>query len=176
MTTKQKSYLEMSALFFINYCPVKYPDNRLLTPITIRKSINKFQARNIENNIQIAERFIENKYNIKINVTDLYYIFSTYTRSRYFRNPLKSGKYTKPVIQIAVRSKLFLYELKRLNIKNYKINLIDLDVAMICSLIHELTHHAQYELSLKKSELEACKNEIEYLKENHIFYYNLLIN
>ena len=41
------------------------------------------------------------------------------------------------------------------------------EIQMMCALVHELTHHAQYELNTPKGELETTKNELAYLQEFH---------
>jgi hypothetical protein len=53
-----------------------------------------------------------------------------------------------------------------LNVGNY--------VQIICALIHELTHHIQYNEKRKSSELETTHNEVEFLRRHHINLYNQL--
>jgi hypothetical protein len=43
------------------------------------------------------------------------------------------------------------------------------------ALIHELTHHVQFELKLPIGELLTTSNELEYLKEYYPIYYNKIM-
>ena len=114
-----------------------------------------------------------------VNFTTTEFIFSgSYNRSRYFRNELKAGqgvgKYLAPNACISTRAWLILYKMKTLCLKRTKL-FVGSEIQMACALIHELTHHAQYELGLPTGELETTRNELEYLKEFHPEYHAKMV-
>ena len=61
---------------------------------------------------------------------------------------------------------------KSLKIKNRKIY-VGHDVQIVCALIHELTHHVQYEKRYRVgNELDTTANELQYLKDFYPEYYS----
>lgn len=151
----------------------KKEPNIMETKITIRKSVRKDLSIVIPHLVEEAINWMKNKYPT-INFDNVEYIFSSsYNRSRYFRNQ-NGGKYQNPTACISTRAELWIYDKRSLGIK--KTNLyVGCRIQMICALIHELTHHVQYEQEIRVgNELDTTRNELEYLKENHLKYYQKL--
>lgn len=100
------------------------------------------------------------------------FIFSAgYNRSRYFRNELANAKYLNPNVCISTRARLMLYDKPSLGVKKNNI-FTGSSVQMVCALIHELTHHVQYERNERKgNETDTTANELEYLQQFHPNYY-----
>jgi hypothetical protein len=145
--------------------------------ITIRNSVPRGLVDQIPTLIQKAVSWLQAKYP-SVDFTTTEYIFSgNYTRSRYYRNEVECGKYLAPNTCISTTDCLRLYNKKSLNVSKKAIRgfTINREVNILCSLVHELTHHAQYELNLNRGELETTKNELEYLKEFHPDIYNKCI-
>ncbi len=146
--------------------------------ITIRKSVRPEIAERIPALIDEAANWMQLKYPT-VDFTTTEFIFSgSYNRSRYFRNELKVGqgvgKYLAPNACISTRAWLILYKIKTLCLKRTKL-FVGSEIQMACALIHELTHHAQYELGLPTGELETTRNELEYLKEFHPEYHAKMV-
>lgn len=142
--------------------------------ITIRKSVRKDLTLAIPHLVEKALTWMKSKYP-DVNFDNVEYIFSSsYNRSRYFRNQ-SGGKYQMPTACISTRAELWLYDKKSLGIKKTHL-FVGCQVQMICALIHELTHHVQYEQGIRiGNELDTTRNELEYLKENHLEYYNKIV-
>ena len=138
--------------------------------ITIRKSVNRDLSNKIPGLLSEALSWMKSRYN-DINFSNLEFIFSAgYSRSRYFRNET-NPKYTIPTVCISTGWELWLYEKKSLGIKKTHLY-VGSEVQMVCALIHELTHHVQYEKKERiGNELDTTKNELEYLKEYYPEYY-----
>lgn len=148
--------------------------------VTIRKSVSKGLLPEIEQAIADAREFMLNKYP-DVNF-DIELIFSSgMRRSRYFRNAsqAKDGsflncKYATPVAQIDTRSLLILYDMKSLNIVRRQLE-VGSYVQMTCAIVHELTHHVQYEKGLLVGELLTTSNELELLKTKHPEYWDYMM-
>jgi hypothetical protein len=136
--------------------------------ITIRKSVRKDLTISIPHLVEKILTWMKTKYP-EVNFDKVEYIFSSsYNRSR--NN--SGGKYQNPTACISTRSELILYDKKSLGIKKTNI-FVGCQIQMICALIHELTHHVQYEQGIRiGNELDTTRNELLYLKENHLQYYN----
>lgn len=136
----------------------------------IRKSVPKDIANKIPQLKQVALSYMREKYPT-VNFDNVGYIFSaSYNRSRYFRND-SNITYSLPNVCISTRAKLYLYEKKSLGIKQTNL-FVGSDVQIVCALIHELTHHAQYETEERVgNELDTTRNELDYLKRFHSNYY-----
>jgi hypothetical protein len=146
--------------------------------ITVRKSVRPEITERIPALIDEAANWMQLKYPT-VDFTTTEFIFSgSYNRSRYFRNELKAGqglgKYLAPNVCIGTRAWLILYDMKTLCIKKRKM-FVGSEIQMVCALIHELTHHAQYELGLPTGELETTRNELDYLKEFHPEYHAKMV-
>lgn len=142
--------------------------------ITIRKSVNEKIKLEIPNLINDTLFWMKNKYP-DVNFNSVEFIFSSnFKGSSYFRNS-DNNKYPNPVVCISTRATLILYNMKRLKIKNTKL-FVGSKIQMICALIHELTHHVQYENNLPKGELETTRNEIEYIALNHSKIYKKIMS
>lgn len=136
--------------------------------LTIRSSVKSFVKDEISNCMERSLKFMQDKYP-HINF-DIDFIFSGAScRSRYFRNEEKHDKYKMPCAHICTRDLLMLYDMKSLNIIRGKV-VIDEHIQIESALVHELTHHVQYESGLPTGELLTTSNELEYLKQN---YYNI---
>lgn len=143
--------------------------------ITIRKSVSKDIADAIPSLVDKALDWMKNKYpNVNFDYAE--FIFSAgFNRSRYFRNEVANAKYVSPNVCICTRATLMLYNKPSLGIKKNKL-FVGAVPQIMCSLIHELTHHAQYEQNVRKgNELDTTANELEYLKEFHSNYYNKIV-
>ena len=137
-------------------------------------NINKFQQDKFQEQIAIAQGFLRQIYN-NPNFDNVEYIFSNGAcPSRYYRNEIPDGKYINPVIRISNRSELYLYEKKSLGLKKYALNVGNY-VQVICALVHELTHHIQYNEKRSRGELETTKNEVEFLRVFYPDYYKELL-
>jgi hypothetical protein len=143
--------------------------------ITIRKSVRNEVVSIIPTLTQNAVNWMQAKYP-DINFNNVEFIFSAgYSRSRYFRNEAMNAKYINPNVCISTRALLMLYNKPSLGIKKNKL-FVGSSVQMMCSLIHELTHHVQYERNIRKgNELDTTANELEYLKQYHPNYYGKLV-
>ena len=141
-----------------------------LKKVTIRKSVRQKIKDQIPLVLNSALDWMGDKYpNVDFRKAD--FIFSSgYCRSRYFRN----GGERRPTVCISTRVTLMLYDMKSLGIKNNSM-FVGSGVQMTAALIHELTHHVQYENGLNKGELLTTSNELEYLKDNHNKYYEEII-
>lgn len=142
--------------------------------ITIRKSVREDLANKLPNLIEKAIVWLRTKHP-NVSFDNIEYIFSSnYNRSRYFRNEIKEGKYLLPNVCISTRATLYLYNKKSLKLKKTAVY-VGSDIQIMCALIHELTHHVQHEQKRTRSELETTKNEVLYLKENHLEIYNKIV-
>jgi hypothetical protein len=134
--------------------------------ITIRKSVKKEVTQNIPMFLDNALTWMKNKYP-DINFSYIDYIFSGAScRSRYFRNNESlNAKYLFPCVCICTREQLYLYSKPSLGMKKTSI-WTGAQIQIECALIHELTHHVQYELNTRKgNETDTTANELTYLKE-----------
>jgi hypothetical protein len=139
----------------------------------IRKSVRNEIAQAIPELLTNSLCWMKSKY-ANVNFENVEYIFSnSYNRSRYFRNA-NDVKFQTPTICIHTTKILGLYDMKTLKIKKRFI-VGDYKAQIMCALIHELTHHMQYELGLPKGELLTTSNELEYLKEYYPNYYNKMM-
>lgn len=139
----------------------------------IRKSVRNEITQTIPELLNSSLCWMKSKY-ANVNFENVEYIFSnSFNRSRYFRNA-NNVKFQTPTICIHTTKILGLYDMKTLNIKKRFI-VGDYKAQIKCALIHELTHHMQYELGLSKGELETTRNELEYLKEYYPSYYNKMM-
>ncbi len=139
--------------------------------ITIRQSVRPDLAAKLPMLLDRALVWMAAKYpTIDFHKSEC--IFSAgYSRSRYFRNEVSNGKYLAPNVCISTRATLGLYNKPSLGIKRQWV-FVGSDVQIVCALIHELTHHVQYEMNERKgNELDTTANELEYLKEYHPNFY-----
>lgn len=142
--------------------------------ITIRET-KKIHTDKIERSLSKALSFMREKYpDVNFHVD---YIFGGGSRSRYFRNDNSgnfNGKYKTPTVFISCRTRWITY--KKASLKVYADFSVGVELQILLALIHELTHHAQYELGrLKGSEVETTKNELEYCEKYEPKTYKKLI-
>lgn len=142
--------------------------------ITIRKSVRPQLAEKIPGMVEAAISWLQIKYPAVHFSTVDFIISGNAKRSRYFRNAVLTSKYIAPTAFIGTRENLGLYNMKSLNIKRQWL-WVGREVQTMCALIHELTHHAQYELNIPRGELETTRNELEYLKQFHPEYHNKMV-
>lgn len=141
--------------------------------IIIRKTVNDKIREAIPELRDRAIKIMEGKYP-EVNFKNTNYIFSSgYSRSRYYRNE-ENTKYPIPTVCISTRAKLHLYDKKSLNMSRTSL-FVGSEVQIMCALIHELTHHVQYERNENRGELATTRNELEYLSENHTKHYNKIM-
>lgn len=135
--------------------------------IIIRKSF-KLKETFLEASIELAKQFLESQYPDKRcfkPYEEIRYIFGKGTRARYFRN---SKTFDPPTVYINYTYMLYLYTKKTLKLDAGENGVYaGREVCVQCSLVHELTHHLQYEFGWNKGELETTKNEIEFLRQYH---------
>ena len=136
----------------------------------------KYMKMAIHDAIPKAFDFIRSKYGDKFD--DVIMVFQPYaTRSRYYSNATtphpKWG--SKPVVTISCKSILHLYEKKSIGDYKTEIN-VGSKIQIACSLIHELTHHAQYLERRIYSEVETTKNELEFIRIQHPDWYKIITN
>lgn len=117
--------------------------------------------------IQEATSFLETRY-LFTNFEGIRYIFGKGVRCRYFRN---KNSFEPPTVYISLRAKWYTYDKKSLG-RTAKGIFVGIENHTILGLIHELTHHLQYENGWNTGELETTRNEIEYAKEYLPKYYN----
>jgi hypothetical protein len=144
-------------------------NNQTNPKVTIRNSVPRGLVDQIPAFIEKAVSWLQVKYP-SVDFTTTEYIFSgSYSRSRYYRNQVECGKYLAPNTCIGTRDDLYLYDKKSLNVSKKATTGLKVgrEIQILCALVHELTHHAQYELNLNRGELETTRNELEYLKEFH---------
>ena len=143
--------------------------------ITIRKSVRPELAKKIPNLCQESINWMQKKYPT-VNFDNVGFIFSaSYKRSRYFRNEAGNAKYLLPNVCVTTRATLYLYDKRSLGLKKTSVY-TGSEPQIMCSLIHELTHHAQYEQKIRMgNELDTTANELAYLKEYHPKYYSKLV-
>ena len=111
-----------------------------------------------------------------VNFDKVDMIFSAGFRgSKYYRNDEGyNEKYTNPTIKISTRATLYLYDMKRLKLKK-TMRRVGYSAQTETAIVHELTHHVQYELGLPTGELLTTSNELEYLKEYYPEHYVKLV-
>jgi hypothetical protein len=141
--------------------------------IIIRQSVRNEISKAIPELITNSICWMKLKY-ANVNFENVDFIFSSSpSGSKYYRNA-NNIKYVTPTICITTRARLWLYNMKTLKIKK-RLLFVGSIPQIMCSLIHELTHHVQYELELPKGELLTTSNELEYLKEYYPTYYNKMM-
>jgi hypothetical protein len=142
--------------------------------IAIRKSVRPQLAEKIPGMVEEAISWLQTKY-ATVDFSAVEFIISgNAKRSRYWRNAQPDSKYVAPNAFIGTREYLGLYNMKSLNIKKTWL-FVGREIQTMCALIHELTHHAQYELEMPKGELETTRNELEYLKEFYPQYHAKMV-
>ena len=139
----------------------------------IRKSVCNEISKAIPELLDSSLCWMKLKY-ANVNFENVDFIFSNSLRhSGYFRNA-NNVKYLTPTIRISTRKIIVLYDMKTLKIKK-RLIVADKKAQIKSALIHELTHHIQFELELPKGELLTTINELEYLKEYYPSYYNKIM-
>lgn len=84
-------------------------------------------------------------------------------RSRYYRRGRQAMR--GPVVMVAWNECLSLYPMRSLGITTQKRIAVSPRVRVMSALIHELTHHHQYERGLPRGELLTTANELAWLGE-----------
>ena len=133
--------------------------------ITIRKSVAQCDKENIPSQLDKALNWMKSKYpNVDFDVD---FIFSGAVRnSKYYRNGEQNSNYTKPTVQIETnRDNHLIYWKPSLGITRKEVTGVGREDVTVCAIIHELTHHVQYETGLPKGEVLTTQNELEWLKE-----------
>ncbi len=132
--------------------------------IIIRKSVPKYVLKKLEDILLEGLLFMEDAYpEVSFNQVRVIVTYNA-SRSRYYRNDY--DEHLSPTVLLNIRDNIFIYNMKSLKIKSTFAK-APFFVSGISSLIHELTHHVQYEKGLPKGELLTTKNELEYLKVFH---------
>lgn len=145
--------------------------------ITIRNSVSLYDREYLPEIMERSLTFMKAKYpSVDFNKVD--FIFSgSFSRGRYYRNEKANAKYTNPTVQIPTqRQHEIMYWKPSLGMyRNQVDNVGRYDVTASC-IVHELTHHAQYELKKNHGEVETTLNELEYYKEFRPDVYALFMN
>ena len=145
--------------------------------ITIRKSVLNSAKENIPTMLERALEFLKEKYP-DVNFENVDVIFSgSGCRGRYYRNDVLNAKYKRPQIFVPTQRKdeLMYWKPSLGMVREEVSNVGAFDVTTAC-IIHELTHHMQYEKNLVKGELETTRNELEYYKKYRPDVYELFMN
>lgn len=145
--------------------------------ITIRKSVSLTDREYLPEIMDRALTFMGAKYP-SVNFNKVDFIFSgSFRRGRYYRNEKANAKYTNPTVQIPTQRdyELMYWKPSLGMIRNQVDNVGRYDVTASC-IVHELTHHAQYELGKNHGEVETTQNELEYYKEFRPDVYALFMN
>ncbi len=142
---------------------------------TIRNSVNSKVKDQIDFLLEFALIWMKDKYE-SVNFDNIDFIFSnSFSRARYFRNT-NNDRYPNPVVCISTRSTLYLYNKPSLGMKKTTC-FVGSDIQILSALIHELTHHIQYETGLRiGNETDTTKNELLFLQQYSIDDYNEIIN
>jgi len=125
---------------------------------------------------QEALLWMMNKYpDVKFHNFDI--VFShNLNRGRYYRNKIGYKKGERPLIQIKTsidQYGIWFYNMKSLGILQNCIQPgIKISIQLI--IVHELTHHVQYERELPAGELLTTANELIYLRQLDSYWFNKL--
>lgn len=139
----------------------------------IRKSVCNEITKAIPELLDSSLCWMKSKY-ANVNFENVDFIFSnSFNTSKYYRN-VNNVKYVNPTIALCTTNIIGLYDMKTLKIKKRFI-VADKKAQIKRALIHELTHHVQFELKLPIGELLTTSNELEYLKEYYPTYYNKIM-
>lgn len=143
--------------------------------ILIRNSVNIKIRTQIPFLLDFSLAWIS-EYYPDVNFNNIDYIFSNgFCRSRYFRNS-DNIKYPNPCICIDTRATLILYNKPSLGMKKSQC-FVGSDIQICSALIHELTHHLQYETGQRiGNETDTTKNELLFLQSYSIDDYNEIVN
>lgn len=144
--------------------------------VTIRNSVAKSDREYLPEILEKALSFVKQKYpNVDFDKVDV--IFSgTVRRGKYFRND-ENSKYTRPCIQVPTnREGEYLYWKPSLGMVRKTVEDVGRYDTTCSCIIHELTHHAQYEENRSKGELETTMNQLEYHKTFRPDVYELFMN
>lgn len=128
--------------------------------IIIRPSAQRYEQE-INQAIEAALGFLTACYGWHFDNVELY--FSTeLKRSTYWPNE-NNSKFTVPNALIQVETRLSTYSIKTLGVAAHNLP-VGIFIATTCNLIHELTHHVQYNTNRKtKGEMEPTWNELRWL-------------
>lgn len=145
--------------------------------ITIRNSVSLNDRQYLPEIMDRVLSFVKEKYPT-VDFGKVDFIFSgSFSRGRYYRNEHENAKYKNPTVQIPTqRENELMYFKPSLGMyRNQVDNVGRFDVTASC-IVHELTHHAQYELGKNHGELETTLNELEYYKKFSPDVYALFMN
>lgn len=145
--------------------------------ITIRNSVGLTEKEFIPEIMERAFAFVKEKYpNVNFDKVD--FIFSgSFSRGRYYRNAQADCKYKAPTVQIPTKrdDELLYWKPSTGMVREEVTGVGRFDVTCSC-IIHELTHHAQYEEDRSRGELETTQNELDYFKKYRPDVYELFMN
>ena len=143
--------------------------------ITIRKAVRLSEAEILDYLIK-SVNWMQRKYP-DVNFDNIHYIFGTGCRARYFRNEEQHNSHVIPTVFISCnRSEIIMYWKPSLGMVREEIYNVHKEDAMITQLVHELTHHVQYERGIRKgNETDTTANELEWLRENSPENYELFM-
>ncbi len=145
--------------------------------VTIRNSVALYDRQFLPEIMDRALSFVKEIYPT-VDFDKVDFVFSgSFCRGRYYRNGKNNATYKAPTVQIPTnRDYELMYWKPSLGMyRNQVDNVGRYDVT--CSIIiHELTHHAQYELGKNHGELETTANELAYFKKFVPDVYALFMN
>jgi hypothetical protein len=132
--------------------------------IVFRKSVPQSMHQEFLTWLDEALTWMRAKYPSTDFETVRHYVFNRGgSRSRYYREG-RSG-ISGPLVMIAWTECMSLYVMRSLGITTRKRLAVPPRVRIVCALIHELTHHHQYEHGLPRGELLTTANELEWMRE-----------
>lgn len=136
--------------------------------ITYNKSIPQWAKPKIDTALTSALLWLKKKYpHIDFHAVQLNFSV-TRNGSLYYS---ENGK-----VAIALRHKLHLYSKQTVGLTTPKEGLnVGYVIGTTCAIIHELTHYVQGIEGRRFSEVETTQNEIDYIKEVDLYWYEQLV-
>ena len=138
--------------------------------VIIAKSISQKDTTIIRNSMSFALGYMREKYP-DTNFNNIDFRFGKGRNSKYWRNARRDDML--PCCQMALSYTLYLYNMKSLKLKKTSAY-VGRELALRSSLIHELTHHHQYEAGLATGELLTTSNEVEHLQKHAPEIYKII--
>lgn len=145
--------------------------------VTIRKSVSQSDREGIEQALSRSLNFMKSKYP-SVDFDKVDFIFSgTGSRGRYFRNEEANAEYKAPCVFVPTqREDEIMYWKPSLGMVRDTVKDVGRFDVMASCVVHELTHHVQYETGLNKGEVLTTENELLYYKEFRPDVYELFMN
>lgn len=145
--------------------------------ILIRKAVSKTIAPQLSSFTEKAVAWLQPKYP-DVTFDNVRFIFGTGVRARYFRNEVPNGSHIEPTVFISTnRDFVMLYWKPSLGMVRKEVTNVGHEDSIMTQLVHELTHHVQYERGVRKgNETDTTENELLWLKEFRPDVFELFTN